>query len=139
MSQAMKSSNGYLVVAIISVIVMIALVFSVRISPAHSPERPDLNGWFADLANGKKQPCCDGSDADVLKDSDWESKDGHYRVFIEGKWWDVPDEAVVIGPNKFGRTMVWPIIYRNYSADDRTGQWSVDRIVIRCFMPGSMI
>ena len=54
------------------------------------------------------------------------SKDGHYRVRLEGEWLDVPDEAVITEPNRVGRTMVWPI----------TRLWRDRRI--RCFMPGSM-
>jgi hypothetical protein len=60
----------------------------------------------------------------------WESKDGHYRVRIKDKWWDVPAEAVITEPNKFGRTMVWPIYY--WMRD------SLERVEIRCFMPGAM-
>lgn len=122
--------------------IIFALLFFIMLigaSRAHSPERPDLNGWFAGLKSINKDPCCEGSDAAVLKDSDWEAKDGHYRVFIEGRWWDVPEEAVVTGPNKFGRTMVWPTYYYSYPNEDRTGKTALDRIVIRCFMPGSMI
>ena len=57
--------------------------------------------------------------------ADWESKDGHYRVRIDGEWVDVPSEAVVDGPNLAGRTMVWP-----YYRDGHPRA--------RCFMPGSM-
>lgn len=122
----------------LGVLVAIILLFWPRFAPAHAPERPDLNGWFSSLKSDAKDPCCEGSDAAVLKDSDWESRDGHYRVFISDKWWDVPDSAIVTGPNKFGRTMVWPIYYYGYPEDDRTGKRTIDRIVIRCFMPGSM-
>jgi hypothetical protein len=70
-------------------------------------------------------------------DADWESRDGHYRVRIpirnnwdgeltgEWQWVDVPDEALITEPNKFGRTMVWPM--HGYLGT-----------TIRCFMPGSM-
>ena len=58
-------------------------------------------------------------------DVDWESKDGHYRVRLDGAWIDVPDEAVVTEPNRAGRAMVWPI--KSYMG-----------VTIRCFMPGSM-
>ena len=44
----------------------------------------------------------------VVADVDWESKDGHYRVRLEGQWIDVPDDVITV-PNRFGRTMVWPI------------------------------
>ena len=80
-----------------------------------------------------------GSNADgsALSDSDWDSKDGHYRVrvprlgyVLEGQrqelvWVDVPEEAVISEPNRVGRTMVWPI-------------YGYTGVTIRCFMPGSM-
>ena len=88
---------------------------------AQSPLKP----WFDGLRSGKG-PCCSDADGSVVLDADWESVNGHYRVRVEGKWWDVPDEAVVTEPNRFGRTMVWPV--------------RLDGIVswIRCFMPGPM-
>jgi hypothetical protein len=48
--------------------------------------------------------------------------DGHYRVRIDGEWVDVLNEAVVFGPNRAGRTMVWP-----YYLDGHPKA--------RCFMP----
>lgn len=95
-------------------------------APAHGHDhaRPQLDGWFKGLTSGKG-PCCDGSDATHLADVDWQSKDGHYRVRIEGEWYDVPDDAVLPGPNLDGRTLVWPI-----------KGWG--GMTIRCFMPGTM-
>ena len=87
---------------------------------ANSP----LKQWFDSLRSGKG-PCCSDADGSAVSDVDWESKDGHYRVRLDDKWWDVPDEAVITEPNRVGRTMVWPI--RGYQG-----------ITIRCFMPGSM-
>jgi hypothetical protein len=92
---------------------------------ANSP----LHGWFESL-HSSKGPCCSDADGTALSDVDWEAKDGHYRVRIEGQWWDVPDEAVIKEPNRAGRTMVWPIYYRSVSAPLR--------VDIRCFMPGTM-
>jgi hypothetical protein len=91
---------------------------------AHDHDHPELNGWYQSLHSGKG-PCCDGSEAKRVDDADWESKDGHYRVRIDGEWVDVPAEAVVDGPNRAGRTMVWP-----YYLDGHPKA--------RCFMPGSM-
>jgi hypothetical protein len=91
----------------------------------HDPARPELNGWFLGLSSAKG-PCCDGSEATRLDDVDWESRDGHYRVRLEGEWVDVPDSAVVEGPNRAGPTMVWP-----YRKDGKLDQ-------VRCFLPGSM-
>lgn len=93
---------------------------------ANSPLKP----WFESLQS-KQGHCCSDADGMTLKDVDWETKDGHYRVFIEGKWWEVPDDAVIKEPNRDGRTIVWPIytLYRDTLRD----------IKIRCFMPGTMI
>jgi len=83
-----------------------------------------LRAWFNQLASGKG-PCCSVADGQFVADPDWESKDGHYRVHLDDKWLDVPDDAVITVPNRAGRTMVWPM-----GSEDRTS--------IRCFMPGSM-
>jgi hypothetical protein len=85
---------------------------------------PELKAWFDSLRSGKG-PCCSDADGSAVSDVDWESSSGHYRVRLDGKWLDVPDEAVITGPNRVGRTMVWPM--RGDSGP-----------VIRCFMPGSM-
>jgi hypothetical protein len=92
---------------------------------ANSP----LKEWFDSLHSGKG-PCCSDADGTALSDIDWETKDGHYRVRIEGQWWDVPDEAVIREPNRAGRTMVWPVYYGSRN--------STVRVDIRCFMPGTM-
>jgi hypothetical protein len=86
---------------------------------------PEIKKWFDSLTSGRG-PCCSDADGFAVSDVDWESKNGHYRVRLEGQWHDVPDDAVITVPNKVGRTMVWPIKYP-------------DVIVIRCFMPGPMI
>lgn len=87
---------------------------------ANSPLKP----WFDHLASGKGL-CCSFADGEAVADVDWETKDGHYRVRLEDRWIEVPDEAVITEPNRAGRTMVWPMHY--------DGELS-----IRCFMPGSM-
>ena len=87
---------------------------------ANSP----LKQWFDSLRSGKG-PCCSDADGSAVSDVDWESKSGHYRVRIDGEWYDVPEDAVITEPNRVGRTMVWPI--RGYQG-----------LSIRCFMPGSM-
>ncbi len=87
---------------------------------ANSP----LKSWFDSLRSGKG-PCCSDADGSAVADVDWESRDGHYRVRLEGQWIDVPDDAVITEPNRAGRTMVWPI----------KGAYGIS---IRCFLPGSM-
>ena len=90
----------------------------------YAAQNPELHQWFEGLRSGKG-PCCDGTDATRVDDADWETTDGHYRVRIDGEWVDVPNEAVVSGPNLAGRTMVWPYYLNGHPK-------------ARCFMPGSM-
>lgn len=92
----------------------------------NSPLKP----WFDSLKSGKG-PCCSDADGTALSDVDWDIVDGHYRVRIEGKWWPVPDDAVLTQPNLYGKTMVWPNTHRGL--DD-----ILERVDIRCFIPGSM-
>lgn len=101
------------------------------ITPASARDRgqyantsPELKAWFDSLRSGRG-PCCSDADGSAVSDVDWESKDGQYRVRIEGQWVTVPDDAVITTPNRVGRTMVWPIYLEG-------------RPVVRCFMPGSM-
>ena len=49
-------------------------------------------GSTASEARGAR--CCSDADGSVVSDVDWELKDGHYRVRLEGQWIDVPDDAV---------------------------------------------
>lgn len=42
---------------------------------------PDVKAWFDSLRSGKG-PCCSDGDGSALSDSDWDSKDGHYRVRV---------------------------------------------------------
>jgi hypothetical protein len=93
---------------------------------AHLADRPELNHWAAGLKSEAGLPCCDGSDAEPIIDADWRAgADGHYQVRIEGEWVDVPNSAVVPGPNKYGRALVW-------------GYWMLGetkKFSVRCFMP----
>lgn len=123
------------------VLVLLALVFLVAgMVGAHyahardvggrwAAQDPALHDWFESLRSGRG-PCCSDADGSAVSDVDWDTRDGHYRVRLEGHWIDVPAAAVLTVPNRVGRTMVWPIYYRSMGV--------LDRIEIRCFMPGSM-
>jgi hypothetical protein len=109
-----------------------ALIISATLVTGSATARDDgryanspLKSWFDSLRSAKGL-CCSDADGSVVSDVDWDSKDGHYRVRLEGQWIDVPDDAVITVPNRAGRTMVWPV-------KGATG------ISIRCFLPGSMI
>ena len=101
---------------------------------ANSPLKP----WFDQLKSGNGA-CCSNADGYVVEDTDWEAKNGHFRVRVpeypDSKvmvWIDVPNDSVITEPNQAGRTMVWPIYSRLTTEGER------DHIWIRCFMPGSM-
>jgi hypothetical protein len=106
---------------------MVVLVFALHASArdldgryANSP----LKQWFEGLAS-KRGLCCSDADGRAVSDVDWESKNGRYRVWLEGAWHDVPEDAVVTEPNRAGKTMVWPV------------RGSLGLTII-CFMPGPM-
>lgn len=109
-------------------VALLLLMAAVEFAKARDPDgryaNSPLKQWFDSLRSGKG-PCCSDADGTAVSDVDWESKDGHYRVRLDGEWIDVPDEAVITEPNRAGRAMVWPV--RGYMG-----------ISIRCFMPGSM-
>ena len=85
---------------------------------------PSMHAWFDRLASGKGL-CCSFADGFSIADVDWDTKDGRFRVRVDGQWIDVPDTAVVTEPNRFGPAVVWP-----YRDTDGTTQ-------IRCFLPGA--
>ena len=104
---------------------------------AHDHSRPQLNDWYAAQQNGNGISCCDGQEATRIANVDWQSacnQDGcHYQVFIEKQWWDVPEWAVVQGPNLDGETLVWPIYYWK----DGKPENGLSSVFIRCFLPGA--
>lgn len=123
-------------IMLIGLIIMFLVVLFAPASAAardrdgrYAAQNPELHQWFEGLKSGKGA-CCSDADGTAVTDADWETKDGHYRVKVDGEWWDVPPEAVITEPNRVGRTMVWPIRY-----------WDGKKLTvsIRCFMPGAMI
>ena len=101
------------------------------IARAHDHNRPDLTPWFETLQSKGGVPCCDGKDGRSVDDPDVTmTEDGkHFRVRLDGKWYDVPDHALVMVPNKDGHAIVWTY-----------DMWDGDKhgYGIRCFMPGPM-
>jgi len=56
-------------------------------------------------------------------------KGNKYRVKIDGEWYDVPSEAVLDAPNRFGFAVVW--YYRSWLNGTKPS------VSIRCFIPGA--
>lgn len=92
----------------------------------YAAQDPALHGWFDQLASGRGL-CCSFADGISIEDVDWDTggSNGGYRVRLQGQWIDVPVEAVVTEPNRYGPTVVWP-----YKDGDSKTQ-------IRCFLPGA--
>lgn len=116
-------------IMIAAAVVVVAMVAVVGYALAHDHGR-DLGDWYKGLRSGNGLLCCNGDDFVGISDPDWESRDGRYRVRIEGQWWDVPDEAVIKDANHDGRTLVWPVYERALGG--------VLNVRIRCFLPGAM-
>jgi hypothetical protein len=110
-------------VAILSTVLLFVLIGVCFAKEGDIHTASPLHDWFMSLKSGKG-PCCADADGNVVKDSDWESKDGRYKVFLGGEWVNVPPDAVITQPNLDGRTMVWPI-------------WIDGKETVRCFMPGA--
>lgn len=111
------------------------LLLAALIAPAHAHDdgrfaNSPLHDWFDGLAS-KKGLCCSFADGVTIKDVDWDTLGSHanggsgYRVRIDGRWIEVPQDALVAEPNKYGSAVAWPYV-------DGSGATQ-----IRCFMPGS--
>jgi hypothetical protein len=83
-----------------------------------------LKQWFDSLAS-RRGPCCSVADGQSVEDVDWDTKGGKYWVRLDGQWIEVPSDALVTVPNKFGLAVVW--LYKDYEG----------RTQIRCFIPGA--
>jgi len=92
--------------------------------PEGKYEKSPLKQWFNSLAS-RRGLCCSVADGVSVADVDWDTKDGKYRVRLDGQWIEVPPEALVTVPNKFGLAVVWP--YKDYESKTQ----------IRCFIPGA--
>ena len=80
---------------------------------ANNPLKP----WF-DSLKSKKGFCCSEADG---RETEYDIRGTTYWVPVNGTWREVPDEALIKEPNKFGRPLVWLDSLQN----------------IRCFIPGS--
>lgn len=85
---------------------------------------PEIQRWVQGLTNQDGMGCCATADGYLPDDVEWDTKEGHYRVFIRGIWVVVPDRTVIHEPNKLGFAMVW-----YYMLDGN--------VIIRCFLRGN--
>jgi hypothetical protein len=94
----------------------------------HSKVDPAIKAWIKALTDKNGNGCCDTADG-YPAEVEWDTDTGHYRVRIDGAWYDVPDEALIEKPNRLGYAMVW--YYPSHEADGRL----VPKIM--CFLPGA--
>jgi hypothetical protein len=116
-----------------STAVFATLLFMTSSAVAHDNGRysnvdPGTKAWVQALTDKKGNGCCDTADG-YPAEVEWDSDTGRYRVFIQGQWLDVPDEALIEKPNRLGYAVVW--YYPSYEVDGRMTP------KIRCFLPGA--
>jgi hypothetical protein len=115
---------GWLILIVTGLVALMFLVPALwSVARAHDHNHRELDGWFKSLHSKGGAWCCNGDDAE---EAEWDTAGGKYRVRIDGKWIDVPDEAIVEGPNRVGGARVWSMHQDGKPA-------------VRCFLPGSLI
>jgi hypothetical protein len=115
-----------LVLAILLALIMPALG---RDDGRYAQVNPEIKRWIEELKDNFGVGCCDTADGLALKpdaqDPDWECLVDRCRVRIEGRWYDVPDRALLKNTiNRLGFPMVWYIIDNGV-------------LTIRCFLKGT--
>jgi hypothetical protein len=93
------------------------------------PTSPDVKAWASTLENKLKEGCCSTADGWKPEEVEYDMKGNKYRVKIDGEWYEVPPEAVVDVPNRFGFAVVW--YYRSWLNGMKPS------VSIRCFIPGA--
>lgn len=108
---------------VLLVVVLVGAMLLAAKAFGHDHNHPERNDWLKSLHARNKTWCCNGNDHDPI--DDWETKGNSYRVKFRGEWFDVPEGAIIDGPNKAGDALLW--MSKGYSG-----------LSVRCFLPGSM-
>ena len=93
------------------------------------PTSPEVKAWAGTLENKLKEGCCSTADGWKPEEVEYDMKGNKYRVKIDGEWYEVPSDAVVDVPNRFGFAVVW--YYRSWLNGTKPS------VSIRCFIPGA--
>ena len=67
------------------------------------PTSPEVKAWAGTLENKLREGCCSTADGWKPEEVEYDMKGNKYRVKIDGEWYEVPSDALVDGPNRFGR------------------------------------
>ena len=92
---------------------------------AHDHANPVNNAWLKVQRNAAGQVCCNGDDLWPADGIEWDVNGKRYRVKIGEEWLAVPSWALVHGPNRMGRTLVWLGSVEGF-------------LYVKCFMPGTL-
>lgn len=140
LSLALAFIIGYLIVTWISVALNASMAHA-RDNGQYSQVSPEIRQWWKNqrIPGGQfaGQSCCseaDGTFAEAETRGDkwfarFSVKSGGQEYPID--WMQVPDEAVMTVPNRYGAPIVW------YGAQYNNGK--IANVWIRCFMPGAGI
>src|SRR5262245_57841353 len=71
------------------------------------PTSPEVKAWANSLENKLGEGCCSTADGWKPQEVEYDIKESRYRVKIDGEWYDVPQDAVLQVPNRFGFAVVW--------------------------------
>lgn len=118
---------------------VIMLVMALALAAySYNTAKAQDRSWVDKLQNQQGNFCCYDNDGRRLDDPDWDTLgkvDAHsngwsgYRVFEDGKWYDVPNWAVVTMRNQDGIARVW-WHHENIGSD------VVKKVM--CFMPAAL-
>jgi hypothetical protein len=107
-----------------TILMLASSVTQARDNGQYSDVSPEIKRWVEGLTDDKGRGCCATADGFRPEEVDWDMAENAYRVMIGGKWFKVPEGAVVKEANRIGYAIVW------YFIDDGA-------ITIRCFLPGT--
>ncbi|HEY4775866.1 MAG TPA: hypothetical protein VIH40_13730 [Xanthobacteraceae bacterium] len=121
-------SRSYALVLALAMLIMmlwLTTLATARDRGQYAQVDPAVRAWVKSLATPRSGSagCCDISDGQP-PEAIWDMGGGRYRVMIEGRWHDVPDDALIGEPNRLGYAVVW------FRMDG-------DRPDILCFLPGA--
>ncbi len=88
---------------------------------------PAIREWVQGLTDKSGKSCCETADGHPAE-YEWDIAANGYRVRIEGRWYPVPEDAVIHEPNRLGYATVW-----YWWSWDISGKKTHH---IRCFLPG---
>jgi hypothetical protein len=93
----------------------IVALLSIQKAFAHDPKHPEWTSWLMSQHNQNDAICCDGND------NEWRTNNGHYEVFYDGGWHEVPEWALTRSrDNITGNALLW--VWQGH---------------VQCFKPGT--